>query len=80
MSFDDLLGNRQTEAGILAEPVFRPVRVKALENFLECFGTDPGPSSSTMISTSSFKRRHVMRTVPPGGENERALSTRLLTT
>ena len=30
-----------------------------------------------MISTSFFSRRQVTRTVPPGGENERALSIRL---
>ena len=43
-------------------------------------GRMPGPSSSTTISTSFFSRRQVTRTVPPGGENERALSIRLSTT
>ena len=40
-------------------------------------GAMPGPSSSTMISMSSLVRRQVTRTMLPGGENERALSTRL---
>ena len=40
----------------------------------------PGPSSSTTISTSPLSLRQVIRTVPSGGENERALSIRLLIT
>ena len=40
-------------------------------------GACPGPSSSTTISTSLLSRRQVTRTVPPGGEKERALSIRL---
>ncbi len=80
MGFDDLLGDRQAETGILPEALVRAVGVEALEDLIQGFGRMPGPSSSTTISTSFFSRRQVMRTVPPGGENERALSTRLLTT
>src|SRR5262249_14371094 len=43
MGFDDLLGDRQAEPGILTEPVFRPVGVKALENLVERFRTATWP-------------------------------------
>ncbi len=78
--FDDLLGDRQAKPGILAEALFRPVGIETLEDFIERFRRIPGPSSSTRISTSPRTLRQVIRTVPPAGENERALSIRLLTT
>ena len=66
--------------GILPEALFRPVGIEALEDLIQRFRPDAGPVVVDRISTSSFSRRQVMRTVPPGGENERALSIRLLTT
>ena len=81
MGLDDLLGDRQTETGILPEALFRPVGVEALEDLVERFWLDAWPvivDQDFHLALSS--RRQVMRTVPPAGENERALSTRLLTT
>ncbi len=43
MRFDDLLGDRQAEPGILAEALVRPVGVEALEDFLERVRLDAGP-------------------------------------
>ena len=77
---DDLLGDRQAEPGVLPEALVRPVGVEALEDLSNASGRMPGPSSSTMISTSLRCRRQVTRTVPPGGENERAFSIRLSNT
>ena len=79
MGFDDLLGDRQAETGILAEALMRAVGVEALEDLLQarragCRGRRRRPRSRPRSSA----RRQVMRTVPPGGENERALSIRLL--
>src|SRR6202012_4631655 len=42
MGFDDLLGNRQAETGILPEALMRTVGVEALENLVQRFGTDAG--------------------------------------
>src|SRR5581483_8199892 len=35
MGVDDLLGNRQAEAGVLAESLVRPIGVEALEDALQ---------------------------------------------
>ena len=71
MRLDDLLGDRQAEARVLAEALMRPVGVEALEDPLQrVLGRMPGPSSSTTISISFLTRRQVTRTVPPGGEND----------
>src|SRR5579863_1183696 len=35
MSLDDLAGDRQAEARVLSEPLFRPIGVEALENPLQ---------------------------------------------
>src|SRR5690606_23654558 len=42
MGFDDLLGNRQAETGILAEALMRSVGVEALENLLQSIRADAG--------------------------------------
>ena len=43
MRLDDLPGDRQAEAGILAEALVRPVGVEALEDLLEARRADAGP-------------------------------------
>ena len=40
MGFDDLLGDRQAEAGILPEALIRPVGVEALEDLIQGFRAD----------------------------------------
>ena len=40
MRLDDLFGNRETEAGILAEPLVRTIGVEALKNLFERIGPD----------------------------------------
>ena len=42
MRFDDLLGDRQAKARILAEALMRPVGVEALEDLVEGVGPDAG--------------------------------------
>ena len=81
MRLDDLLGDRQAEAGILAEALMRPVGVKALENLLDARRAARPARRHRRKSRLCFSsRRQVTRTVPPGGENERAFSIRLSTT
>ena len=79
MRLDDLPGDRQAEAGILAEPCSGPVGIEALEDPIDRSGRMPGPLSSTMIRCRLFSRRQVMRTLPLG-EKERAFSIRLVMT
>ncbi len=43
MRFDDLLGDREPEAGVLAEALMRPVGVEALEDPLQRVLADAGP-------------------------------------
>ena len=43
MGLDDLLGDRQAQAGILPEALFRPVGVETLENLIERIRTNSGP-------------------------------------
>src|SRR5688572_17097984 len=50
MRLDDLLGDRQSETGIVAEALVRPVGVEALENLLHGIGTDTG----TVIVDNDF--------------------------
>src|SRR5450432_1939629 len=40
MGFDDLLGDRESKTGILAEALVRPVGIEALENPLQRVGAD----------------------------------------
>ena len=81
MGLDDLLGDREAEAGILAEALVRPIGVEALEDLLERIGLDARPLVvDDDLDLAACSRRQVTRTLPPGGENERALSIRLLTT
>ena len=40
MGLDDLLGDREAQAGILAEALVRSVGVEALEDLVEGFGPD----------------------------------------
>src|SRR4051794_35247364 len=42
MGFDDLFGDRQAEAGILAKSLMRAVGVKAFEDFLQRVLADTG--------------------------------------
>ncbi len=81
MRLDDLAGDRQAEPGILAEPLLGPVRVEALEDPLQRRARGcPAPRPRR-----SARPRRGPGAAPPGpsrrtGENERALSRRLLTT
>ena len=43
MRFDDLLRNRQPEAGVLSKALMRPVGVEALEDALQRVVANPGP-------------------------------------
>ena len=62
MRLDDLLGDRQSQAGILAETLMRPVGVEALENPLERVRTDPGAvvvdDDLDAVSQSSAQNAH----------------------
>src|ERR1044072_5481204 len=40
MGFDDLLGNRQPETGVLAKSLMRAIGVEALEDFLQRVGAN----------------------------------------
>ena len=92
MGFDDLARNRQAEAGILAETLIRTIGVKALENPLErmrryarpvVFDDDDDLLAAPLRRrrpASTRSRRRATRTSPPGSENERALSIRLVIT
>ena len=78
MRLDDLLGDRQAQVPNSGRSPGAAGRCRsARRSSRSASGATPGPSSSTTISTSFFSRRQVTRTVPPGGENERALSIRL---
>ena len=79
MRLDDLLGDRKPEAGILPEALVRAVGVEALEDLVERVRAGcPVRRHRPRSRSRSCSRRQVTRTVPPGGENERALSIRLL--
>ena len=67
-AFDDLLGDRQAEARVLAKALMRTVGIKPLENLLQRVGAGhPARRQSTRTSTRLRNRRQVTRTVPPGG-------------
>ena len=80
MRFNNLLGDRQAEPGVLAEILVRAVGVKALENLVE----RSGPNAWTVVVDNDLdlvldpSAGHPHD--PAGGENERALSIRLLMT
>ncbi len=86
--FDNLARDGQAEAGILAKALVGPVGIEALEDALESMGgyarpviVDDDLDTLWSILVSSLRaRRNAMRTLPPLGENERAFSTRLVTT
>ena len=82
MRLDDLARDRQAEARILAETLLGPVGVEALEDAVERVRVGcPGPSSSTSdLDLAAAAGAARPRTVPSGGEKERALSMRLLKT
>ena len=64
-------GDRQAEAGILAEALMRPVGVEALEDLLERVGADARARRRRPRSRSrSCRRRQMTRTLPPWRENE----------
>ena len=78
MRLDDLLGDREARARNSGRTPDAAGRCRSARRFSRsASGRTPGPSSSTTISISFRNRRQVTRTVPPGGENERALSIRL---
>ena len=88
--FDDLPRDRQPEAGVLAETLARPIGVEALENALERMRRDAGAvvvdgDEDTLLAAprppppSDVDSSRTL-TVPPGSENEQALSMRLVTT
>ena len=80
VSLDDLARDRQAEAGILAEPLFGPVGVEALENPIECIGLDAWSGILHQDLDFVLAPSQRMRTGSSGGEKERALSIRLLKT
>ena len=82
MGLDDLLGDRQAEAGVLAERfLLGAVGVEALEDALELVGADAGTfvvdDDLDLVLAGRAASRDRAAVV---GENERALSIRLLTT
>ena len=78
MGLDDVLGDGETEAGILPEVLVRPVGVEALENLLDRFRPDARPVvvdddfDLGLQTAAGDPHRRCRR-----GENERALSIRL---
>jgi hypothetical protein len=55
----------------------RPALIEAVEEQRQVGGGDPGPSSVTLTSTRSSRRRAASVTVLPAGQNLSALSTQV---
>ena len=83
MRQNDLARDAETEAGVLAAAGVRrrAIRIEAIENDLQAIVGNAGARRPRRaISTNGAATRACAVTVPPSGENEMALSMRLVST